>query len=185
VGIISLCSSYGHGKVIQLPNGLLAKRESYVLKVFRPRQIEPPPKVTARRLSVPGRTDLKKIKLAIQAQVVKGKISGLQDYIRDKDYTEEIMDYERISFPMTVRFRQKGDVFRPLGSPGHTKLKDFFIDQHVPREYRDRVPLLVDKEGKIVWVVGYRISDDVKVTDGTRKILKLKLERQEGGAGGG
>lgn len=179
VGVISLCSSYGHGKVVQLPKGLVAKRESYALKIYRPARPEPPPKAAAKRLTVPGSTMLKGLKLQIQAQVVKGKISGLQDYIRDKDYTEEIVDYDRLSLPVTVRFRQRGDVFRPLGSPGHTKLKDFFIDQHVPREYRDRVPLVVDKEGKIVWVVGYRISDDVKVTDQTRKVLKLKLNRLE------
>lgn len=183
VGVISLCSNYGHGKVVQLPKGLVAKRESYVLKIHRPsRSAAPEPgpaKATQRKLSVPGSTLFKTLKLQIQAQVVKGKISGLQDYIRDKDYTEEIVDYDRVSLPVSVRFRQHGDVFRPLGSPGHTKLKDFFIDQHVPREYRDRVPLLVDREGKIVWVVGYRISDDVKVTDQTKKVLKLKLNRIE------
>ena len=31
----------------------------------------------------------------------------------------------------------------------------------------------------IVWIVGYRISDSVKITDGTRKVLKLKVKRIE------
>jgi tRNA(Ile)-lysidine synthase len=111
--------------------------------------------------------------------VVKGKLSGLQDYIKDKDYTEEVIDADRVEMPLTVRLRHKGDIFRPLGSPGHCKLKEFFIDQRIPREFRDRVPLVVDKNGRIVWVVGYRISDEVKVTDTTKKILKFKVKRQE------
>jgi tRNA(Ile)-lysidine synthase len=179
VGIISLCSTYGHGKVVQLPKGLVAKRQSYVLKIFRPKEETPAPKIPKRKLTVPGKLTVKKLNLTIQSQVLKGKLAGLSDYIRDKDHTEEILDYDRIKFPVSLRLRRSGDVFHPLGSPGRTKLKDFFIDQHVPREYRDRVPLIVDQSGKIVWIVGYRISDDVKVTDKTRKILKLKFQRTD------
>jgi hypothetical protein len=30
-----------------------------------------------------------------------------------------------------------------------------------------------------VWVVGYRIGDEVKITDATRKVLKMKVRRLE------
>lgn len=179
VGVISLCSNYGHGKVVQLPKGLQAKRESYVLKIYRPQAVTATPKFNKKRMTVPGNTNVNKLSMEIYTQVIKGKLSGLQDYIRDKDYTEEVIDYDRIEMPLTVRLRHKGDVFRPLGSPGHCKLKEFFIDQRIPREFRDRVPIVVDKNDRIVWVVGYRISDDVKVTDHTKRILKFKVKRQE------
>ena len=32
---------------------------------------------------------------------------------------------------------------------------------------------------RIVWIVGYRIGDAVKITDSTRKVLKLKVKRIE------
>jgi tRNA(Ile)-lysidine synthase len=179
VGVISLCSNYGHGKVVQLPKGLQAKRESYVLKIYHPREAAEPPKFKHKRLTIPGNTKVNKLSLDIQTQVLKGKLTGLQDYIRDKDYTEEVVDADRLEMPLTVRLRHRGDVFRPLGSPGHCKLKEFFIDQRIPREFRNRVPIVVDKGGRIVWVVGYRISDDVKVTDATKRILKFKIKRHE------
>jgi tRNA(Ile)-lysidine synthase len=43
------------------------------------------------------------------------------------------------------------------------KLQDFFTDAKVPREWRDRVPLLVADRG-IAWVVGYRIAHWARVT---------------------
>jgi tRNA(Ile)-lysidine synthase len=42
------------------------------------------------------------------------------------------------------------------------KLQDFFTDSRVPRDWRDRVPLLVS-EGGIAWVVGWRIAHWAKV----------------------
>jgi tRNA(Ile)-lysidine synthase len=44
------------------------------------------------------------------------------------------------------------------------RLHNFFIDTKVPREWRDRVPLLVGEQG-IAWVVGYRIAEWAKVPD--------------------
>ena len=41
------------------------------------------------------------------------------------------------------------------------RLHNFFIDEKVPREWRDRVPLLVGDRG-IAWVVGYRIAEWAK-----------------------
>ena len=44
------------------------------------------------------------------------------------------------------------------------RLHNFFIDEKVPREWRDRVPLLVGDRG-IAWVVGYRIAEWAKVPE--------------------
>jgi tRNA(Ile)-lysidine synthase len=64
------------------------------------------------------------------------------------------------------------------------KLKDFMIDAHIPRRWRDRVPL-VEANGKISWVVGWRIADWAKVTASTRARVEISFERTgqvEGGA---
>lgn len=176
--IISLCGEHGFAKAIRLPKGLEAKRESYVLKIYRPRTVPPLPKFTRQKIKVPGRTLIKKLNLQIEAQILEGKIVGLKEYIRTKDYTEEVVDLEKITGPLSVRLRKNGDAFSPLGSRGRVKLKKFFIDNKVPKPVRDRVPILTD-DAKIVWVVGYRIGDDVKITDGTKRVLKLKVSRME------
>lgn len=176
--IISLCGDQGYAKAIRLPKGLEARRESYVLKIYRPKAAPPLPKFTRAKLKIPGRTIIKKLNLQIEAQVLEGKIVGLKEYIRNKDYTEEVIDMEKVHGPLVVRLRRNGDIFSPLGSRGKVKLKKFFIDNKVPKPVRDRVPILTDDD-KIIWVVGYRIGDDVKITDNTLKALKLKISRLE------
>jgi tRNA(Ile)-lysidine synthase len=56
------------------------------------------------------------------------------------------------------------------------KLQDFMVDAKIPRLWRDRVPL-VSSPQQILWVVGWRIDDRVKVTENTKKILRLQFER--------
>ncbi len=73
-----------------------------------------------------------------------------------------------------IRFRQAGDKFNPLGMKGEKKLKDFFIDEKVPRSKRDCIPLICDEKG-IIWVVGYRISNRVRISKTTNKVLQLEF----------
>ena len=75
---------------------------------------------------------------------------------------------------LSLRHRQSGDRFRPWGMKGHKKLKDFFVDLKIPREDRDQIWLLCDEE-KILWVCGWRQSEDTRVTELTNQILKLSL----------
>jgi tRNA(Ile)-lysidine synthase len=56
---------------------------------------------------------------------------------------------------------------------GVKKLQDFFVDAKIPRSQRSSIPLLVSGD-QIVWVVGHRLADTVKVSDDTRKLFKLE-----------
>jgi len=53
------------------------------------------------------------------------------------------------------------------------KLKDFFIDSKVPKALRRRIPLLVSGD-EIVWVVGYRIGEHFKITEGSKRALRAE-----------
>ncbi len=85
-----------------------------------------------------------------------------------------LIDYESLSFPLRIRNFRPGDRFHPLGAKGTQKLKEFFIDHKVPRFERPRVPLLVSGE-MILWVVGYRIDERVKVTEKTKRVLAVRV----------
>jgi tRNA(Ile)-lysidine synthase len=87
-------------------------------------------------------------------------------------------DFEELQFPLKIRSFRPGDRFRPLGVRGTQKVKAFFIDHKVPRFERERVPLLVSGE-RIIWVIGHRIDDGVKVTSKTRRILKVEVKQIE------
>ncbi|MYC35133.1 MAG: tRNA lysidine(34) synthetase TilS [Chloroflexi bacterium] len=58
----------------------------------------------------------------------------------------------------TVRTWQPGDRMQPLGMPGRRKLQDLFADAGLPRNWRDRIPLVVTPEG-IAWAVGLRLAN--------------------------
>lgn len=84
------------------------------------------------------------------------------------------LDAACIEWPLQVRPRSPGDRFRPMGSGGSRKLHDYFVDAKVPREERDHIPILCDRE-KILWVAGHRLDDRVKVTPETRRILRIRM----------
>lgn len=83
---------------------------------------------------------------------------------------------------LTVRSRRPGDALRPLGAPGRRKLQDVFVDRKIGRDERDRVPLVVDDRGRIVWVVGHTIADEFRVTSPEASVLLLKVSRAAGGS---
>jgi tRNA(Ile)-lysidine synthase len=85
-------------------------------------------------------------------------------------------DYDRVKGKLTVRPRRSGDHFQPLGMAEEKKVGRFMIDAHVPRLWRTRVPIVCDEE-KLLWVVGYRLGERVKVTENTKKVLRIKFER--------
>lgn len=86
-------------------------------------------------------------------------------------------DCDKILEPPVFRFRQTGDYLSLADGRGatiHKSLKDYMINEKIPREDRDRTPLLA--EGKhILWLTGYRISEYYKVRENTKRILQVKL----------
>ena len=74
---------------------------------------------------------------------------------------------------LILRRYNQGDMFAPLGGEGGKKLGDFFTDRKIPVEHRGRIGLHCDQQG-IVWVMGMRSANRVRVTETTRKILKVK-----------
>ncbi|MCG3146692.1 MAG: tRNA(Ile)-lysidine synthase [Verrucomicrobiae bacterium] len=89
---------------------------------------------------------------------------------------EEKFDGDLLGGKLTVRTWRAGDRFRPLGMKGEKKLQDFFVDAKVPRGERGRVPLVCAADGRIAWVVGYRMSDAFKVSAQTKRVLRIRFE---------
>jgi tRNA(Ile)-lysidine synthase len=56
---------------------------------------------------------------------------------------------------------------------GSKKLKDVFMDAKISRPGRRLVPVLCDAH-RIIWVVGHRIDDRVRVTSQTRRLLRIE-----------
>ena len=94
--------------------------------------------------------------------------------VKKNDYTKWF-DYDKIRNTVLARYRKAGDFFECNSSGNRKKLKDFFIDQKVPAEKRERILLLADGN-HIIWVIGFRISEYYKVNSETRRILKVRVD---------
>lgn len=83
-------------------------------------------------------------------------------------------DYDKISNDVLLRYRKDGDYLIISDKGDRKRLKKYFIDNKVPSEKRDLVPLVaVDNE--ILWIVGYRTGEGAKITKATRKLLKMEI----------
>ena len=99
-----------------------------------------------------------------------------QDLVKYKlDQTCVAVDLEAIVGTINVRTRIDGDRFVPLGMNGHKKIKDFFIDEKVPKNERDRIRIVCDDE-KIIWIENMRLDDRCKITETTNNIMILSFQ---------
>jgi tRNA(Ile)-lysidine synthase len=86
-----------------------------------------------------------------------------------------------ITPPLTVRSRQPGDRYRPLGMGGRSKkLQDILVDRKIARTERDSLPLIVDGSERIVWIVGEPAAEDFRVTEPSQGVIFLKARRLGG-----
>lgn len=94
---------------------------------------------------------------------------------------EELVDGEQLGPFPRIRQWRPGDRFYPLGGPGSRKLQDFFGDRGVPRRIRSRIPIL-ESEGRIAWVAGHRLDERFKVTDQTKRVMRIRIEQSPAAA---
>jgi len=90
-----------------------------------------------------------------------------------KDHFEAYLDAEKLIYPLVLRNRQNGDKFKPIGMSSFKKLSDFFIDEKVPVTRKDDIPILVNGNGEIIWVMGLRQDNRYKITSTTKNVTIL------------
>jgi tRNA(Ile)-lysidine synthase len=123
-------------------------------------------------LPLPGRLDLPEIGLTLRTKLLAACPQDLGHAQSDT----VVADADRVTAPLRVRPWQAGDTLIPLGMSGHKKLQDLFVDEKVPARQRERLPLVVDAAGTVVWVVGVALSETVRVSSRTRRYLRLTVK---------
>ncbi len=117
--------------------------------------------------------------LQIERVLVNNNLLELKTQTKKQSFLE-IVDGDKLLFPLKIRNRRPGDRFQPLGLQGKScKLKKFMVDRHLSRFKRSVVPVLVDEEEKIVWVVGERLDHRFRITPESRNYVKLHFEPQK------
>ncbi|CAM4486673.1 tRNA lysidine(34) synthetase TilS [Paenibacillus tarimensis] len=87
--------------------------------------------------------------------------------------SEVYFDAEAVRFPLTVRSRRPGDRMSVFGLNGTKKVQDMFVDSKIPTSRRDRVPLVWDAEGRLLWIPGVRRSSVAPIVAGTERLLRI------------
>jgi tRNA(Ile)-lysidine synthase len=71
---------------------------------------------------------------------------------------------EETRWPLTVRTRRQGDRIQVPGSS--RRLQDVFVDLRIPAERRDLQPVVVDADGRLLWIPGIWAPPEGKVGSG-------------------
>ena len=90
----------------------------------------------------------------------------------EKIYTKWF-DYEIIKNTVKIRHRIAGDSIVINRYGGRKKLKQYFTDQKIPQEDRDKIWIAADGD-EVLWIVGYRQSQKYQITEKTTKILEIQ-----------
>ncbi len=155
-----------HGRRCSLPGEIGAERRAETILLWNASKTPALSYVLV--LPVPGKVDIIPLNIRLIADIISkpcnlGRIGPQW----------ALLDLDRTICPLHVRFRQPGDRFYPLGSPGSKKLQDFFVDTKIPCGERPYVPLVVSNH-EIVWIVGHRIAEPFKLRPETNRVLRLQ-----------
>jgi tRNA(Ile)-lysidine synthetase-like protein len=94
---------------------------------------------------------------------------------RDHDKATIYVDQDKIAGALMIRTRQPGDRFMPNGMSHLKKLKDFFIDEKIPKYERDKIAIICDSE-KIIWVAGLRQDQRSMPDESSVRYLQIAVE---------
>ncbi len=94
-------------------------------------------------------------------------------------------DYDKIKDNLKIRHREKGDYFsvKSANGMGRKRLKDYLIDEKVPRQRRDEL-LLIAEGSHVLWLLSGRISEYYKVSSETQRVLQISVKEHNGGNDG-
>ena len=160
--MLSLLRRERDGRAMDLPRGVRAGRKSDTLCLSRQAGPHPPlPALVGEHTIRLPRGPGEKLETAISSWLVSLQIlepGQPNPYLeRETSQFTAHLNRDALGEVATLRTRRPGDRFQPSGMTGTKKLQDFFTDAKIPREQRDRIPLLVCDNG-IAWVVGHRVA---------------------------
>ncbi len=177
------------GKIRALPHDLICQGgydELVIASTAKQSQLPPcpfPALPDELHLKVPGRTTFSgwNVLASIVREHVDFPSSRGATSKRGKTCQSNLVahfDLQKTGMNLCVRRRRPGDRFQPLGMNMSKKLHEFMVDAKISRSWRGRIPIVCSPQ-QIIWVVGWRIDDRVKLTEDSKEILRLEFIRSE------
>ncbi len=157
------------GKTVMLPQGLTASRGYEDIVICRQKQSETSAMLRVQIDQIPQTVRLPNgmcVDFMLEEPQKKQKIE-------QKTYTKQF-DYGKIESGLWLRNRETNDFFCINADMDRQTIKTYCINEKIPREKREELVLLADGP-HILWVIGHRISEMYKITEETKKILKVHV----------
>ena len=177
------------GKISVLPHDLICQggySELVIASTAKQSQFPPcpfPPLPDELHLKVPGKTAFSGWN--VLASIVREHVDFLPSRgarsTKGKTHQSDLVahfDLQKTGMNLCVRRRRPGDRFQPLGMNMPKKLHEFMVDAKIPRSWRGRIPIVCSPQ-QIIWIVGWRIDDRVKLTKASKEILRLEFVRSK------
>ncbi len=167
--------SKGVGKQLNLPYGVLARCGYSNLEIGKSKNgVLAPNEESINSLPV----EVKVPETYLIPEIRKKITFSFLDYEKNmaipKNSCTKWFDYDKIKNAIFLRTRKPGD-FMQINKEGGTKpLKEIFINDKIPKEKRNNIPLLCDG-AHVMWITESRISEAYKLSCESKKILVVNI----------
>jgi len=137
----------------------------YIIKGFELISKQKSKPIQKKKLKIPGKTN--NLKVEHKKTPPKNLKKGI------------FLDYSKLEFPLYVRGKKNGDRFNPFGLKGTKKLQDYFTDKKIPNHQKQQIPIIVDKNDKIVAIPDFTIDNKYKINSKTSNYLEISTKKSK------
>ena len=179
----------GEERILQLPAQLRLKRTLNTVCIYQAVEDSSPnfsASTAEEWLAIPGHIAVQGTPWLAMAEVVAEDITRhvLQALAREDwpavwrllptNRHTVYIDGDNVDTVLMVRTRRPGDRIHPLGMAHEKKVQDILVDEHIARVERGSIPLFFSG-GRCIWLAGVCIADFVRLTNTTRRIVRLSI----------
>lgn len=90
-------------------------------------------------------------------------------------FTHFMVDCDKIKSNLVFRHKRPGDVFKPMGKGGTSKLQKRLKNDRVPRSRRDALWVLADEADRVVWAEGYGAAEEFGCDEKTKCVYCIRI----------
>ncbi|MGE5328443.1 MAG: tRNA lysidine(34) synthetase TilS [Deltaproteobacteria bacterium] len=165
--VLELARKAKTGKVCRFGGDVEAKIE-YESLIFLKKKPESS-KDFCYNIDIPGEIEIPELNAYLSIKVVN--IRDIKEINNKSSIC--LLDRKKLDGLLQIRNRRMGDRINPYGMKGTKKLKDFFIDEKIIIEQRNKIPVIADEQ-EIIWIIGERYSEKYKITKETEEVVILE-----------
>ena len=172
--ILQMAERATDGGKIELPAGFSVYKEQGKLIFTRLRRIVRTERQAEKEavINIPGQTRFEQY--LIETTILEAERCDFEKFKSEKPAFIEWFDLDKLKLPLAVRFRIIGDRFIPLGFTAEKKVGKFLTSSKLPQQKREKTLIIADAE-KIIWLWPVRMSERVKITGQTHKIVQVQI----------